>query len=446
MSALLITDVRIVNEGRVIEGDVRIVDGRIDTIGGDLAGGETRGVVEGNGRLLLPGLIDSQVHFREPGMEYKADIATESAAAVAGGVTSYFEMPNTKPATLDREALEDKYTRAAGRSRANYAFFIGAAHDNADAIAAIDPATTPGIKVFMGSSTGNMLVDDPAVLERLFANARLPVVTHCEDTPTITAAEADYRARHGDALEAHHHPEIRSHEACWLSSSMAVELARRHGTNLHILHLSTARELELFQPGPIEGKRITCEACIHHLSFDDRDYAELGNRIKCNPAIKTAADREALLAGLREDRIDILATDHAPHTREEKDRSYLEAPSGLPLVQELLPGLLELVHRGELSIEQVVEKSSHNVARRFGVLDRGFIREGCWADLVLVDPDTPTRPTDETALSKCGWTPFAGRTLHGSVYMTIVSGEIAWHRGNLTRAIPGRRVEFAAER
>lgn len=441
--SLLITDVRIVNEGRVLEGDVRIADGRIDVVGGDLAARSADRVIEGRGRWLLPGLIDDQVHFREPGLEHKADIATESAAAVAGGVTTFFEMPNTKPPTLSAAALEDKYNRARGRARANYAFYMGAAHDNLATLEALDVAATPGIKIFMGSSTGNMLVDDPEILERIFRTATVPVVTHCEDTPTIEANERAWRERLGDALEPRHHPEIRNEDACWRSSSYAVELARHFGTRLHVLHLSTARELALFDAGPVADKRITCEACIHHLMFDDGDYAALGNRIKCNPAIKTAADREGLLAGLRADRIDVLATDHAPHTAAEKDVPYLEAPAGLPLIQDFLPALLELVHRGALTIEQVVEKSSHNVARRFDIAERGFIREGYWADLVLADPDTPTVVSDARALAKCAWSPFDGRTLAGSVAATIVSGEPAWMDAALTTAVPGRRVAFA---
>ena len=440
MASLLIRNARIVNEGHIDEADVLVEEGRIAAIGTDIGGGHD--TLDAAGRWLLPGLIDDQVHFREPGLEHKADIASESAAAVAGGITSFFEMPNTKPPTLSSEALEDKYRRAAGRSRANYAFYLGAAHDNEADLAAVDTTRIPGIKIFMGSSTGNMLVDDPEVLARIFAAVRVPIATHCEDTPTIRANEQALRERHGDALQAHHHPEIRTHEACWLSSSFAVGLARRHGANLHVLHLSTARELELFEPGPIAGKQITAEACIHHLSFDDRDYAALGNRIKCNPAIKTSADREALLEAVRDDRIDILATDHAPHTLAEKEVPYLDAPAGLPLAQEFLPALLDLVSRGALTIEQVVEKACHNVARRFAVLERGFVREGCWADLVLADPDAATVVSDATALSKCGWSPFAGRTLRGRVDATIVSGEIAWQDGRLTDAVAGRRLAF----
>ena len=446
MSSVLIVDARIVNEGRVAEGDVLVRDGRIAAIGADLGSARADRVIEARGRWLLPGLIDDQVHFREPGMEHKADIATESAAAVAGGVTSFFEMPNTKPPTLSRDALEDKYGRAAGRATANYAFYMGAAHDNLDELAALEPATTPGIKIFMGSSTGNMLVDDPDVLERIFRTATVPVVTHCEDTPTIRANEQAARERLGDALEPRHHPEIRTEEACWKSSAFAVDLARRHGTNLHVLHLTTARELALFDRGPVTGKRVTCEACIHHLMFDASDYADLGNLIKCNPAIKTADDRQALLAALREDRIDVLATDHAPHTSAEKAAPYLEAPSGMPLVQDFLPALLDLVHRRELTIEQVVEKSSHNVARRFGVAERGFIREGYWADLVLADPQTPTEVSNARALAKCGWSPFDGRTLQGSVSATLVGGVPVWLDGALTGAIPGQRIAFAPQR
>ena len=442
MNDLLITNARIVNEGRISEGDLRVVNGRIEAIGGDLARRGAARHIDAAGRLLLPGLIDDQVHFREPGLEHKADIASESAAAVAGGVTAFFEMPNTKPPTVTRAALEDKYKRAAGRSRAHYGFFFGATNDNGDELAALNPRATPGVKVFMGASTGNMLVDEPAVLERIFAGTTLPVATHCEHTPTIQAREAEWLAHHGDDLHARHHPEIRSADACWQSSSLAVELARRHGTRLHILHLTTARELELFEPGPINDKLITAEACIHHLYFDDSDYETLGNRIKCNPAIKTRQDREALLAAVREDRIDILATDHAPHLLTEKAAAYASAPAGLPLVQHLLPVLLDLVARGELGIEQVVEKTSHNVARRFDVAERGFIREGWHADLVLADPDAALTVRDEDALSKCGWSPFSGRTLQGRVDATIVGGEIVWEDGRLTGAIPGQRLVF----
>lgn len=442
MSSLLIRNARIVNEGRIDEADVLLEQGRIAAIGSDLGDRSARRSLDAAGRWLLPGLIDDQVHFREPGLEHKADIASESAAAVAGGITSFFEMPNTRPPAITVDALEDKYRRAEGRARANYAFYLGASHDNLEVLTSVDTTTIPGIKIFMGSSTGNMLVDDPDVLARIFAAVNIPIATHCEDTPTIRANEKRFRERYGDALEARHHPEIRTHEACWQSSSFAVKLARKHGAKLHVLHLTTAREMALFEPGPIGTKQITAEACIHHLMFDDRDYAALGNRIKCNPAIKTAEDREALLAALREDRIDILATDHAPHTLAEKEVPYSEAPAGLPLVQEFLPALLDLVSREALTIEQVVEKACHNVARRFGVVERGFVREGFWADLVLVDPDAPTVVSDETALSKCGWSPFAGRILQGRVDATIVSGEIAWQDGYLRDVVAGRRIAF----
>lgn len=442
MNTLLIHNARVVNEGAITEADVLVEGERIAAIGPDLSAREAGTRIDAAGRWLLPGLIDDQVHFREPGMEYKADIATESASAVAGGITSFLEMPNTKPPTTTTAALEDKYARAAGRARANYGFFFGATNDNAAEMAAVDPRSTPGFKVFMGASTGNMLVDEPAVLERIFAQAHLPVATHCEDTPTIRANEQALRARHGGSLQAHHHPVIRDTEACWRSSSFAVDLARRYGTRLHILHLTTARELDLFEPGPMANKQITAEACIHHLSFTDADYATLGNRIKCNPAIKTAEDRAAILAAVRDGRIDILATDHAPHTRAEKEQPYEQAPAGLPLAQHLLPALLNLVAQGELTIEQVVEKGCHNVARRFAVAERGFIREGYFADLVLADPDAVTPASDETALSKCGWTPFHGRQLRGRVECTLVNGEIAWHDGALTPTVAGQRLAF----
>lgn len=442
MTDVLITNARVVNEGRVFDADVRVDGGRIEAIGGALAAGPATRVIDAAGRWLLPGLIDDQVHFREPGLEHKADIATETGAAVAGGITSFFEMPNTKPPTITPAALEDKYRRAAGRARANYGFFFGATNDNAAELAAVDPRSTPGFKVFMGASTGNMLVDEPEALARIFAAATLPVATHCEDTPRIRANDAAVRERIDGPLAPHHHPVIRDVEACWRSSSFAVELARRHGTRLHILHLTSARELELFEPGPMADKQITAEACIHHLSFSDADYTELGNRIKCNPAIKTADDRAALRAAVRDGRIDILATDHAPHTREEKAQPYEQAPAGMPLAQELLPGLLELVAQGELTIEQVVEKASHNVARRFDVAERGFIREGYYADLVVADPNAITEVSDRRALAKCGWTPFDGRRLRGRVDCTLVNGVIAWCDGALSDAIAGQRLVF----
>jgi dihydroorotase len=393
-------------------------------------------------------MIDDQVHFREPGMEYKADIATESAAAVAGGLTSFMDMPNTRPPTLDAGALEDKYRRAADRARANYGFYMGASNDNLDAIRAIDPRATPGVKVFMGASTGNMLVDDPQVLDGIFRESPVTIITHCEDTPTIDANLAAFQAKYGDEIPVECHPDIRSREACIKSTRLALSLAKRHDARLHVLHISTADELALFERGPLiradgSRKRITAETCVHFTRFDRGDYARLGNLIKCNPAIKTEADRKALLHAVMEDRIDVIATDHAPHTAEEKAQSYFKAPSGLPLVQHSLLMLIELVKRGELNLRTVVNKTSHAVADRFGIRDRGYIREGYFADLVLVDPAKPHLVTTGDVLSKCAWSPFEGFTFRSSIAATFVNGNLAWRDGELDDSVRGKRLEFA---
>ncbi len=440
---LLITNARIVNEGREFHGDVLVRNGRIEKIAGSISG-QTGVVVDAQGKLLIPGMIDDQVHFREPGLTHKGDLVTETSAAVAGGVTSVMEMPNTNPTTTTRTRLAEKYALAAGRARANYAFYFGAANDNAEEIARVVPDEACAVKIFMGASTGNMLVDDPETLERIFATAQIPVVTHCEDTPTIKRNEDLARARWGDAIPASEHPRIRSHEACYLSTRLAVGLARRHGTSLHVLHLTTARELAFFTPGPVLGKQITVEACVHHLVFDDADYASLGNLIKCNPAIKTAADRRALVAAVMEDRIDVIATDHAPHTAQEKaSPSYFKAPSGLPLVQHALLALLDLVARGELDLHTLVRKTSHAVAQRFGVVDRGFIREGCWADLTLIDTDTPTRVVKQDLYYKCRWSPFEGRVFPARIDTTWVNGDIAYRQGRVATQPLGRRLRFS---
>lgn len=442
MSSTLIVNARLVNEGREYDGDLRIEDGRIAQIGAGLSarGGET--VVDALGRRLLPGMIDDQVHFREPGMEYKADMATESAAAVAGGLTTFMDMPNTNPPTLDADALEDKYRRAAGRAWGNYGFYLGASNDNLAAIQSLDPRTAPGVKVFMGASTGNMLVDDPVTLDAIFRDVPTPIITHCEDTPMIDAELARYKAKYGDDIPAQFHPDIRSREACKKSTELAISLARRHGTRLHVLHISTADELALFQAGPIEGKRITAETCIHFLRFDREDYEKLGHLIKCNPAIKDPADREALIRAVAEDVIDVLATDHAPHTLEEKARPYTSAPSGLPLVQFALNAALELVHEGRLSTAQVVDKFAHAPAKLFDVEHRGFLREGYAADLVLID-DTPYTVQREDVLSKCGWSPFEGRTFHSRIASTWVNGVLAWDGSALVGRPNGQRLAFA---
>ena len=442
MSSLLIINARVVNEGRITEQDVLVRNGRIERIGADLAGLKADRVIDAAGKHLLPGMIDDQVHFREPGLTHKGEIATESAAAVAGGITSYFEMPNVNPLTINRAALEDKYDRATQKSKANFAFYLGASNDNLEEIKSIDPGAACGIKVFMGASTGNMLVDNPEILNGIFAHSPIIVVTHCEDSPTIKINEDQYRAKYGEDVPMACHPLIRSEEACWKSSSLAVELAKKHGTQLHVLHITTAKELNHFQPGPMAGKQITAEVCAHHLFFNEADYATKGALIKCNPAVKTKADQEGLLAAVKDGRIDIIATDHAPHTWDEKQQSYFKAPSGLPLVQHALVSVLEHYHAGRFSLETVVQKTSHNVAIRFQMAERGFIREGYWADLTLVDLNAPAVVDQQEVLYKCGWTPFAGTVFKSSIVATLVNGEVAFENGKVNDAIRGKRLEF----
>jgi len=433
-----IINARIVNEGTITDGDLTVVDGRILGVNAQSPASAT--VVDAAGAYLLPGMIDDQVHFREPGFEHKATIETESRAAVAGGITSYMEMPNTNPQTITAEALTDKHARAADRSMANYAFYFGATNDNLDAVKAVDRRLACGVKVFMGSSTGNMLVDDERTLEGIFAASPLVIATHCEHTPTIAANEAAARARYGEDIPFSEHPRIRSAEACYRSSSLAVELARRHDARLHVLHITTARELDLFHPGDLATKRVTAEACVPHLFFDDTSYATKGADIKCNPAIKTAADRQALWRAVNDGRIDVIATDHAPHTIAEKARLYAGAPAGLPLVQHALPSLFEQVHAGRCSVETIVEKTAHAPARLFDVTERGFIREGYWADLVLVHPSMGTPPTP--IYSKCGWSPFADIALHAQVRMTWINGELRYQDGTFLPGANGRALEF----
>ncbi len=445
-ASTLIVNARLINEGREFDGDLRIVGDRIAEIGTGLAARAGEAVVDAAGRRLLPGMIDDQVHFREPGLEYKGDIATESAAAVAGGLTSFMEMPNTSPPTLDRAALDDKYRRAAGRARANYAFYMGTSTGNIDDIRAIDPLTTPGVKIFMGASTGNMLVDDPEVLDAVFRDAPVPIITHCEDTPMIDAALAKYRETYGDDVPVELHGEIRNRAACIKSTELAISLARKHDARLHVLHISTADELALFERGPLirpdgSRKRITAETCVHFLRFDSRDYATLGNFIKCNPAIKDASDREAIVRALADDVIDVLATDHAPHTLEEKRNPYLRAPSGLPLVQFALNAALECVHEGHFSAAHVVQKFAHAPAQLFDVKERGFLREGYFADLVLID-DTPFTVERSQVLSKCGWSPFEGRTFRSRIASTWVNGQLAWDGERLVGEPRGMRLAF----
>lgn len=442
MKNWLIRNAELVNEGTRRVADVRLRDGRIETIAGGLLARTDESVVDATGLWLLPGMIDDQVHFREPGLEHKADFATESRAAVAGGITSYMEMPNSKPTTTTLDALEDKYARAAAKSLANHAFYLGATNDNLDVIRSLDPRSACGIKIFMGASTGNMLVDNPDTLDAIFREAPTIVVTHCEDTPTIDANLARERERYGDAIPVERHPYIRSREACLKSSRLAVELARRHGTRLHILHITTADELALFSPGPLRGKRITAETCVHFLQFAEGDYATLGNQIKCNPAIKSESDRQAIVAALRDGRIDVLATDHAPHTIEEKALPYEQAPSGLPLVQFALQCALEQVFDDAIPLERIVESVSHAPAELFQVKGRGYLREGYFADLVLVDPRKPHTVRREEVLSRCGWSPFEGHTFRSSIASTWVNGEQAWDGERVNEQVRGMRLEF----
>ncbi|MCK9195083.1 MAG: dihydroorotase, partial [Nevskia sp.] len=428
---MLITNAVLVNEGRRYTADLLIRGERIEKIAPQITAPANTEVIDAKGRLLLPGMIDDQVHFREPGLTHKGDLATESAAAVAGGITSFMDMPNVNPQTITRAALAAKYQLAAGRAYANYAFYMGTTNDNLAELEALQRGEACAIKIFMGASTGNMLVDDPVILEKIFERAPTLIVTHCEDTPLIKINEDAAREKYGDNVPFSEHPYIRSAEACWKSTELAVGLAKRHGTRLHVLHLTTARELEFFQPGPIAGKQITVEACVHHLYFDESRYADLGAKLKCNPAVKTRNDREALIAAVTEGRIDIIATDHAPHTREEKNASYFKAPSGLPLVQHALLALLELVEHGELSLETVVQRACHAPAQRFGVLNRGFLREGAYADLVLIDPDAETVVTPESLRSKCAWSPFDGHSFGSRIDATWVNGQLVYRDGTL---------------
>ena len=441
MTTTVLKNATIVNEGRQREGDVTIANGRLEQVGGRTTRRATREIDLG-GAWLLPGMIDDQVHFREPGLEHKGSIATESRAAVAGGITSYMEMPNCTPQTITAPALLDKHTRGAEHSRANYAFYFGATNDNLEAIKAVDITKACGVKVFMGASTGNMLVDDPATLEGIFAASPLLIATHCEDTPTILANEAAAREEYGDDIPIHAHPRIRSVEACYKSSSFAISLAKRHNSRLHVLHLTTAKELDQFEPGPITGKRITAEACVHHLFFNDTWYGPLGADIKCNPAIKTRADQLAIRRAVVEDRIDVIATDHAPHTREEKAAPGYAAPAGIPLVQHAILSLVEHVKAGDLDIERVVQKTAHAPALLFDVRERGFLREGYWADLVVVDPNANTVVDDEPVYAKCGWTPFRGIAFRSRITHTFVNGNLVFDNGHLDDSHRGMALEF----
>lgn len=443
MNAYLIKAATIVNEGQKFVADVLIKDGFIAKIGQNLSADNVE-EINAEGQYLLPGMIDDQVHFREPGLTHKADIFTESMAAVAGGITSFMEMPNTVPNTLTQDLLADKYAIAAETSLANYSFYMGASNDNIEEVLKTDRKNVCGIKVFMGSSTGNMLVDNEKTLEKIFSKAPILVATHCEDEATIRHNLAEFKAKYGDDLTIEMHPLIRSAEACYKSSSLAVELAKAYQTRLHILHISTAKEIALFDNSiPLKDKKITAEACVHHLWFNDQDYATKGNFIKWNPAVKTKEDQNGILQGVLNDNIDVIATDHAPHTLEEKQQPYSQAPSGGPLVQHALPALLEMHLQGKISLEKIVEKTAHNLAICFDIEKRGFIREGYWADLVLVDLKDSWKVTKLNNFYKCGWSPFDGDTFQASVTHTFVSGNLAYQKGRFTTDQIGKRLTFA---
>lgn len=442
MHKLLITNARLINEGEIRDSDVLVKGERIEKIARSITPDEDVQVLDANGKYLIPGMIDDQVHFREPGMTNKGNLASESAAAVAGGITSFMDMPNVNPQTTTRAALTDKYKLAERRCSGNYAFYLGATNKNIDEIKALQLNEACGIKAFMGASTGDMLIDDGEALERLFEHAPVLLVTHCEHSPTIWDNEAHAKARYGDRVPMSEHPNIRSANACLVSSSLAVELARRHDTRLHVLHLTTAIEMSLFSKADRSDKRITAEVCVHHLWFDESRYEDLGAKIKCNPAIKTAADKAALIAALNEGRLDIIATDHAPHLLGEKQRTYFKAPAGMPLVQHALLALFELAEGGQISAELLVDKTSHAVADIYGVVDRGYVREGYFADLVLIDNKTPYTVSSSNLLCKCHWSPFDGVTFSSSIDTTIVNGHIIYENGKLSGDIVGQRLQF----
>ena len=442
MYDLILKNCKIVNENRILESDIAIKNNRFELIQSSIES-ESKKVIDLDGRYVLPGLIDDQVHFREPGLTHKGDIATESRAGLAGGVTSYFEMPNVNPTTTTNENLSKKFDIASTKSLSNYSFHLGASNTNIEEIKRVDIKQAAALKVFMGASTGEMLVDSLDALDDIFNYSPLIVVTHCEDQTTVKNNEKLFLEKYGNELSAQHHHLIRDVESCYLSSSLAVSLAKKYDSDLHVFHLTTEKEMELFTKGDVDGKKITSEVCVHHMHFNEGDYAELGNQIKCNPSIKEESDRLALIKALHDNKIDIIATDHAPHTWDEKMMKYQDAPAGLPLVQHGLQILMEFYDQDILSLETIVEKTSHNVAKRFQVKDRGFIREGYYADLAVVDIDKNYEVTKENILYKCAWSPFMGKTFKSSVHMTICNGHIAFQDGQVNKDIPfGMQIEF----
>ncbi len=442
-SVILIRNANIVNEGQSRAADVLIQDGLITKIDKNISFEGAHKAIEAEGKVLLPGLIDDQVHFREPGLTHKANIYSESKAAVAGGITSFMEMPNTVPNTLTQKLLAEKYAIAKKGALANYSFFMGASNDNIEEVLKTDRKSVCGVKVFMGSSTGNMLVDNSQTLEKIFSKVDMLIATHCEDEATIQENTRRAKEAYGENPPFSIHPEIRSVEACYRSSSMAVELAKKHKTRLHILHISTAKETALFASDiPLKDKHITAEACVHHLWFDDSHYTEKGSLIKWNPAVKSKADREGIWQAIHSGAIDVIATDHAPHTLEEKNASYFKAPSGGPLVQHSLVSMLEHYHNGKISMEMIVQKMCHNPAILFNIEKRGYIREGYYADLCLVDLDKPWTVAKDNIHYLCGWSPFEGQTFRSSVSHTIVSGNLVYENGSFQESHKGMRLKF----
>ena len=442
MYDLILKNCNIVNEGSIFESDIAIKNSRIELISKEIDS-ESKKVTDIDGKYVIPGLIDDQVHFREPGLTHKGEIATESKAGLAGGVTSYFEMPNVNPTTTTNENLTKKFELASTRSLSNYSFHLGGSNTNIEEIKKVDINQAAALKVFMGASTGEMLVDSIDALDDIFNYSPLIVVTHCEDPQRVTDNEKLFFEKYGNDLSAEHHHLIRDVESCYLSSSLAVDLAKKYDSDLHVFHLTTEKEMELFTAGKIDGKKITAEVCVHHMYFNESRYADLGNQIKCNPSIKYESDRLALINALLTDKIDIIATDHAPHTWEEKNQSYSKAPAGLPLVQHGMQILMDFYHQDILSLETIVQKTSHNVANRFQVKERGYIREGYYADLAVLDIDKPYTVSNDNILYKCGWSPFNGHTFQSSIFMTIVNGNIAFKDGQVAEDLPfGMQIEF----
>ncbi|MFC4268031.1 dihydroorotase [Polaribacter marinivivus] len=439
----LIKGATIVNENKTFKGDVLIENEEIKEIASAINVADNVKVINAEGKYLIPGFIDDQVHFREPGLTHKANIETESRAAAAGGITTFIEQPNTVPQATNQKLLEDKFQIASKSSYVNYSFMFGGTNDNLEELLKTDPKTVAGIKLFLGSSTGNMLVDDVEVLEKIFSSTKMIISLHCEDEATIRKNTATYKEKFGDDIPIKYHPVIRSEEACYISSSKAIELAKKTGARIHIFHVSTAKETHLFRNDiPLEEKQITAEVCVHHLWFNDKDYDEKGTFIKWNPAVKTEQDRLGLWEALLDDRIDVLATDHAPHTLEEKNNVYTKAPSGGPLVQHAVLAILEKVKEGVIPIEKAVEKMSHNPAKLFQIEKRGFIKEGYFADLVLIDPKQSQTVTKENILYKCGWSPFEGTTFSSTITHTFVNGNLIYNEGVFNDDIKGKRLTF----